>query len=722
MADTNGAADSASIDSRKEAELQAGHAKYWQQQIELSEKDHKDFIDDGREVVKRYKTEKKQTVRTNGKRFNILFSNTETLKAAVFARMAKPDIRRRFSDKDPIGKQVAEIIERAAINSQECVYDGEDSEKAFERAIEDYLLPGRGVVRVCYEAETAAGEGGKEYVSSQEVYDKYWPWEDFRHEPAKIWSKVTWEAFRHRMSRDDLKENFGDNVMDVPLNWSPKPDDQKVPDAFKRAEVWEIFDKTKRQRLWMVPNYGRLLRTDDDPFGLDDFFPNAEPLCAVTANDTCIPRTEFSVYQDQADGLDEIETRIDKLTRALRRRGIYDATFKELARLSKANDNEFIPVKNYADLSTKGGLAAAFQAEDLKQMAEVLAELHSQRDLRVQTIYEVVGIADIMRGSTDPRETLGAQKIKAQFGGNRLKKRQDKVQKWIRDTLRIKSEIVAEHFEPNTLAEMTGFKYVNSEQLMQMMQQAQAQGQQISIDDLITPDMIKIMREDKMRSYRIDVETDSTIFEDAEAEKQAVTEMLKGVSEFVAAWVPVLQAQPALLDLCFEMLSQALRRFKMGRTLEDVIEQTKTKLEAAAQQPKQEDPKVQAEKAKAAAAQQQAQMDMQAAQQKAQLDMAAAQQKAQLEQQKMQAELEKQRQEIALMQQKMGIEREAMEMEMAGKREQMQMDAQGRQQDMELRQREHEMGAEAMQTKHDMGLEMMAEKARQAKQKPRPNA
>jgi hypothetical protein len=704
MADSNNASETASIDSRKEAERQAGIAKYWQGQLELAEKDHKDFLEEGREVVKRYKNEKKLASNRNVKRFNILFSNTETLKSAVFARMAKPDIRRRFSDRDPIGKQVAEIIERACIDSADHPYDGENSERAFERAIEDYLLPGRGVVRVCYEAETADGADGKEYVASQEVYDEYWPWTDFRHEPATTWARVTWEAFRHRMSRDDLKENFPKiDARKVPLNWSPKPDDQKVPDAFKRAEVWEIFDKTKRQRLWVVPGYDEPLGVDDDPYGLEEFFPNAEPLLAITANDTCIPRPEFTSYQDQADGLDEIEARIDRLTRALKRRGVYDSTFKELGRLAKAADNEFIPVKNYADLSTKGGLAAAFQAEDLKTIAEVLRELHSQRDLRVQTIYEVVGIADIMRGSSDPRETLGAQKIKAQFGGNRLKKRQDKVQKWIRDTLAIKAEIIAEHFEPTALAEMTGFTVPPPEQLAQMQAQQMA-GQPVSLEGLITPEMMKVMRNDKMRSYRIDIETDSTIFEDAEAEKQSVTEMLTSVSQFVAAWEPILQAQPAMLDLCFEMLSFALRRFKMGRSLEDTIEQTKQKLQQAAQQPKPPDPKVAAEQAKAQATADKANLDMQKAQQKHQMDM-----------EKMQAEVAMQREELNMMMQELGIKRESQMMDIAAQREKTAMDAQSRQDEMAMRQDENAMARETNQQKHQQGLEALTAKADAAK-------
>ena len=644
-------AESASIETRAEAE-RAGEAKFWQGQLSLSDKDHKDWIKDGKGVVERYRGGKQQATRSNAKqsKFNILYSNTETLKAALFVRMAKPDIRRRFSDADPIGRQVAEIVERATIYTQE----SEDSERAYEHGIEDYLLPGRGVVRVCYEAETATGPDGKEYVADQELYDEYVAWDDYRHEPARTWDLVTWEAFRHKMSRDDLTENFGEAeegdgaltpevISSIPLNWSPDASDNKTPDAYKRAEVWEIFDKQTRTRIWVVPGFDTVLRKDADPYGLEGFFPNAEPLQAVTTNESLIPTPEFDLYRDQADALDEIEARIDKLTRALKRRGVYDATFKELVRLSKGSDNEFIPVKNYAEFSQKGGLAAAFQSEDLAALANVLRELQAQREQRVQTIYEIVGIADIMRGSSDPRETLGAQKIKAQFGGNRLKKRQDKVQKWIRDTLRIKSEIIAEHFEPQKLADMTGFKWMDPAALAQREQAiAQAQAAQMApqpgavpgmpapaqpaapvpmpppldLNTVITPEMIAILRNDKLRSYRIDIETDSTIFEDAEQEKQAATEMLKAASEFVLAWLPAIQAQPALLEMAFEMLAFALRRFKSGRTLEDVIEQTKTKLKSAAAQPKPPDPKAEAEAIKAKGDKDQAAADAQFAERK----------------------------------------------------------------------------------------------------------
>jgi hypothetical protein len=71
-----------------------------------------------------------------------------------------------------------------------------------------------------------------------------------------------------------------------------------------------------------------------------------------------VPTPEFNSYSDQADDLDEITARISKLTRALKRRGVYDQSIKELKRLANAGDNEFIPVENYKALSEKGGIQA----------------------------------------------------------------------------------------------------------------------------------------------------------------------------------------------------------------------------------------------------------------------------------------------------------------------------------------------------------------------------
>lgn len=238
------------------------------------------------------------------------------------------------------------------------------------------------------------------------------------------------------------------------------------------------------------------------------------------------------------------------LTRALKRRGVYDSTVPELKRLARAGDNEFIPSDKMQQLASKGGLAAAFQTEDISITAGVLLELYKQRDQLIQSIFEVTGISDIMRGQSDADETATAQNIKAQFGSMRLKSRQREVQRWVRDGYRIKAELIVEHFEPQKLAEITGMDPNDQE-----FQQA-----------------VQLLKSDR-RSYQIDIETDSTVFEDAEQEKQSRVELLTAMGGFAQQWLPVVQAAPEMMPLVGEMLAFGARGFKAARSLEDKIDE-----------------------------------------------------------------------------------------------------------------------------------------------------
>lgn len=592
-------------------------SSHWQMQLELSEREQKDWKGDGKKVIDRYRSARKDALRRNSKRFNILYSNTEVLRSALYAKAAKPDVRRRFTDKDPTGRQVAEIVERALVY---CA-DAYDADKPMDAAVFDYVLPGRGVVRVEYEpvlgqrpkfdpmtAQPMMGEDGQpiteDFVAEQRLRESYVFWEDFLCSPARAWDKVTWVAFRHLMTKDEIEQAFPDCV-DVPMNWLPdiKGREGEVPSVLSRAEVWEIWDKGEKKRHWVVKGYPRICRSDEDPYQLEDFLPLPEPLVSYSTNDSIIPEPEFHAYQDQADDLDEVTKRISVLTKAMKRRGVYDQSVKELKRLANANDNEFIAVESMAALAAKGGLAKAFETEDVSMVAKVLIELYKQRDMLVASIYEVTGMSDIMRGSSDASETLGAQQLKAQFGSMRLKRRQRAVQRFIRGVFRIKAEIIANHFEPHVLQDMTQIQ--------------------------ITPDVMQMLRSDKLRTYHIDIETDSTIFEDAAVEKAARTEVVGAVGQLIEKGAPVLQMMPQMAPMFFAMLSFAVRSFKEGRELEDVIDEAQQAFVEAAQQKAQQPPPPNPEQIKAEAMQAKAQADqqkMQADLQGKQMDMAHSQQ------------------------------------------------------------------------------------------------
>jgi hypothetical protein len=591
-------------------------AAHWQDQIGLAEKDVKDWADTGDAIQKRYRADKDHATRNKraGKRFAILYSNTETLKTALYARTPKPDVRRRFGDRNPVARTASDILERVLSYCS----DNTGHDRAYRSGVHDLTLPGRGVVWLDYEAETApapqidpmTGQPAVDPMTGQpvmtdqlvkqEVKERHVYWRDFLCEPARCWREVTWIARRHRMTRHDLEENGFENPEDVPMNYVADNSDKapnEVPDALKRAEVWEVWCKRTKKRYWIVKGAKTALRIDDDPYELEDFWPMAEPISAVLGTDTYIPTPYFMQYQDQADDLDEITGRISILVKALKRRGVYDSSVTELKRLSRAADNEFIPVDGakYNLIAQAGGLKRSFDSEDIKPIADVLVGLYDQRDRLIQAIYEVSGISDIVRGSTNPNETATAQNIKAQFGSMRLKDSQREVQRWVRDSYRIKAELVCTHFATEKIAEITGM---------------QAQ-------DEVFQQAIEVLRSDERRGYQIDIETDSTVFEDAEAEKQSRVELLTAMGSFAQQWMPVVQAAPEMMKLVGELMAFGVRGFKAGHSMEDAIDETMKAIEQRMAQPPQPpppDPAVMKVEAEMKRDEQSHQMDMQSKQ------------------------------------------------------------------------------------------------------------
>jgi hypothetical protein len=277
-----------------------------------------------------------------------------------------------------------------------------------------------------------------------------------------------------------------------------------------------------------------------------------------------VPIPEFTLYQDQADELDRITTRISNLIEGLKRRGVYDASVPELSHLAEAGDNDFIPSENFASLAQKGGLASVFQQEDITPISTVLQGLYTQRNQILETIYEVTGISDLIRGNTKASETATAQQLKARFGSMRMRKRQEQLETYIRDLFRIKAEIIAEHYEPEILQAVTGLQ--------------------------ITPEMLQIMRDDKLRGYTIDVETDSTVFMDEEEEKRTRIEFLSTMGSYLERAVQVSGANPALTPIAFQALRFLVGAWKVGRDFEDTIDATEAQLMQQAQQAAQAPP------------------------------------------------------------------------------------------------------------------------------------
>ncbi len=274
--------------------------------------------------------------------------------------------------------------------------------------------------------------------------------------------------YRSYLTRDELTKRFGRaKAQKVTLDYTPEghidSNDDKAkapPDLFKKAVVHEYWDRSSRSVIWLAPGTPELILDEkDDPLGLPEFFPNPDPLLATTTTDKRIPVPDYVQYQDQARELDKITARIDRLTRALKVSGVYPGEEKQVLSqlIDEGTENRLIPVHDWQNWSDKGGTTGIIQWVPIQQIAETLIQLYNARDRVKAILYELTGIGDIMRGMTEPDETLGAQELKAVFATRRITPQQKRVAEFARDLLRLMGGIIAGHFSDKTISMITGF-------------------------------------------------------------------------------------------------------------------------------------------------------------------------------------------------------------------------------------------------------------------------
>jgi hypothetical protein len=658
----------------------------WIEEINLSERELQPWWKTGDIIVRRYKNENRArgggrpSVGYERRRFAILWSNVSTLQPAIYAKQPVPMVDRRYRDEDPVGKIASDVLERALGFS----LDQYDFDGRVKLCVLDYLLPGRGQVWVRYiphmrevnaEQDYELGEGvqddddtevgevetpeATEEVVYEEVQCDHVSWKDWLTNPAREWAEVRWVARRVYMTRAELTERFGkDMAKNVPITTTSTGTDT-ASDAQKQSsqtgEVYEIWDKPTKMAYWVCKGYtGGVLDKREDPLGLTNFFPCPPPLNATTANDSTIPVADYVQYQDQADELDELTARIGKLQDALRMVGVYAGEANRELQLvfSPGNENKLIPIDTFDLWKEKGGVRGLIEWVPVDMVIQVLKGCYEARSQVLNDIYQITGLSDIIRGESNPNETATAQRMKGQWGSLRVRDRQRDLQRFCRDAIRLKAEIIAEHFSIDTLKAMTNVKLLTAaekaqiEQIMPLIQQAQQAGMPIPPGMAPDPAMLELMaqptweevqallRDDALRSFRIDVETDSTVQPDENAAKLAFTEFTSAIVGLMSAAASIVPSAPYTAPLFAEVLKQGARTFNVSRSMEDVIDKVFEQAEAAPPvqppgPPPPDESAMQVEQLKSQTAQMQAQIEQQRTQMEGQLGMAELQLKGQ---------------------------------------------------------------------------------------------
>lgn len=617
-------------------------------------------------IEKVYLAQKGDNGSASDPRFAMLWANISVLQPAVYARTPVPAVERRWKDSDPVARMASEITERVLTFLNEDA----DADSFLRQVRDDFLLFGRGVGWARYEADiestdvgvetsdTAEGEqqetaalSPEERITDERIPLDYVHWSDFLHSPARRWEDVTWVARAVPMDKDEIIKRWDEAAYEkvsaqiIDTN-KGKTDADRAQSAGK-TRIWEIWCKTEEYVVWMAEGAQEALEVSEPPLDVAGFWPCPKPAYATTSTGSLIPVPDYVYYEAQCIEIDSLTKRIADLTDQLRLKVFYPAGDGTLGpAIEKAmqpnNNTIMIPISDWGAFAEKGG-GKAIVTLPIDEIQKVITACIENRKQLMDDVYQITGISDIVRGDSAASETATAQRIKSQWGSIRIRDRQAELARYARDVVRLSGEIVCKLFQPETMMAMSGLKLMTNAQkqqvqmqMQQQMQMAQRQammtGQppqppqppppeiQKAMDEPAIDDVMQLLRDDNIRGFRIDIETDSTIQPDEDAEKQRRMEFAQVLGGFIQQAGPIAQTQPELVPVMGETMLFVARGFRAGRQLEGSLEELVDKLTEQSQQPKpppqpspDEQIKLQTTQVKAKAEQDKAQMSVQQA-------------------------------------------------------------------------------------------------------------
>jgi len=547
-----------------------------------------------------------------GTNFNILYPNTDLLAASLISSSPRADVRALFDDDDPVTDAVSQVLRRALQVQLELP----QTDDAFREFKFELALYGRSVMRVRYALRQ--DEAG---VQGQFTYPESVHFRDFAHTAsAKTWSEVEWVAFRQWMTRDQVTEEFGPEwVEKLSFSAPTENEDEKLPlsaDQSKEgrdsevAAIWEVWDKRTEVVRYCNEGVKDAWIGDGEPLGLEGFFPCPSPSFYGKTSHTLNPQAPYHVYRRLAEKLERSISRYNQVIEAMKVRGVYDQRVAEMSTLFNAADNTFLPIESGAIAAEAGGFEKLLWLMPIERFPTVLASLADAIERQKQWIYEISGLSDLMRASTNANEALGTQKMKAQYGSQRMRTLQNECADRLSDVVNLMGQVISERFEPQILTQMTALPVGE-------------------------PTML-VLRSDVMRLYKLRVEEGSTVDEQQETDFQALNQLLLALSSWYTGMVPLIQTGIMPPEMVNSIAKTMIRKNRMGIDVEDAINRATKQMQAAAEQQMQ---------------QQQQQMEQQAAVEQQQL--AQGQQQIDQGQQQMDQQAAAEQQKLAQGQQQM---------------------------------------------------------------------
>jgi hypothetical protein len=689
-----------------------GQHAYWQEELAAFKRRARKWHKQGDKIVRRYLAKTGTNAgtddRTQKSNLNLFHSNTITLQSMLYGQTPRVNISRRYMDaKDDVARVAADILDRLV--NTDLSSNGKEYDSVFKASLEDRLLPGLGCARVRYTADiqevTVIDENGNERTVKQLVSEDapidYYHWRDVAWGWGRTFADLPWIGFRSYLDKDEMKDRFGDeiaekaeyNVQNVNTEESSH-DETDLNSAWAKAEVWEIWDKLKKNVVWIVKGCDKVADTKPDPLKLGGFYPCPPFMLANPTTSLYMPTPDFTMAQDLYNEIDILQTRISIITEAVKVVGCYDSSAKEISRMFKEGmENDLIPVDNWALFAERGGIQGSVVWVPLQDIVAALDKLRELRSETIGLLQQVTGMSDIMRGELGGQyEGVGQSQLKAKFGSVRVQSLQDCFAGFVTDILQIKAEVIAKHFSAQTIYARSNVQHTfNAEEAQQG---------------------IALIKDPQGLKLRIEVKPESLAMIDYTMIKEERGAFLDAIAMFMQSAGRLMQDDPTMKPFLLQLLQWGLAGFKGSGEIEGVVDKA---IEAAQEQAQQDKPdpeqqrmemqnQIEAMKHKAEMEkiQAKAQADMQIRTHDLQADVATARAQSEAKIQEIKADLEASLAEIAAKAQA-DIQTEQVQSAVNA-----QQTAAAAEQEIVKSVAEHEMDLEQKAVEHQMELDKLA--------------
>lgn len=536
--------------------------------------------------------------------YNILYSNTEVLLPSLYSATPKPDVRTRFKMQEL--KPIPEVCSRFLTVAADPASPGGDSfNTAMTEAVLSALVPGMGFVRVRYIEDRAFPLVYESGHFKMLIWGK-----------ASRWAKVPWVAFKHCMNKNAMFKQFNIDEADQE-NFEPS---SEAEDEKEDCTIYEFWDKNSRKVYFLCEEWReKQLSVSDDPLGMENFFPTPGILTMTARSGKMLPIPLYNFYRNQAEELNRVSVRLNKVLAAIRVRGAYNGLLGEdLKKLLAADEleNELVAAAEAGLLAQQGGFDKAIWLLPIEQFVKVANELYKAREAIKQVIYELTGISDIIRGSSVASETATAQDLKNKWGTVRLRRMQTLVADYARDLFRMSVDCGSDRIPAEKWKEITQMPQIPTAQEKQMaimqLQQLQQQAQQPAIPGFELPppappdpkmvemakspsweEILGKIKNDQSRTFVVNIQTSSTIDLDTAQDKNEVNEFMAAMGQLMPGLQGLAQIGPTGMEAAKALLMAVCQRYKFGIDIADVV----AKIEPPPAP--QNDPKAEAEMQKA---------------------------------------------------------------------------------------------------------------------------